>query len=474
MIFAGIGIGNFKRRPVGSRRVERREDRVPEQDLTVEGGLKQGKGSPEHQGRNSRNAGLLAGRFRWVICALLLLGVTKNYMDRQVLGVLKGPLQHEFGWSEVDYGNLVFAFQAAYAMGMLFMGRLIDRLGTRAGYAVAMVFWSLASMGHAIASSLGTFVAARSALGFGEAGVFPASIKSVAEWFPKKERALATGIFNAGTNIGAMITPFLVAWIVVHFGWRWSFVFLGALGFVWLILWLLLYRRPEDHPSCTKSELEYIQSDPLPPAGKIRWADLLPYKQTWAFASGKFMIDPIWWFYLFWIPDYLQREHGLHLTQIGFPILVIYVISDVGSVAGGWFSSHLIRSGFSVNAARKWTMFACAIGVTPIAVVYRISDLWTATLLIGLAAAGHQGFSANLYTLTSDLFPSQAVGSVVGIGGMAGAVGGMLIAEVVGHVLQWTGSYTIPFLIAASAYLVALSLIQLLSPQLIPAQIGHE
>src|SRR5580700_9416358 len=421
----------------------------------------------------SRGGGVFAGNFRWVICGLLFFGVTKNYMDRQVLGVLKGPLQREFGWNEIDYGNLVFAFQAAYALGMIFVGRLIDRFGTRIGYAIAMVFWSLASMGHAIAFSLPSFVAARAALGFAESGVFPASIKCVAEWFPRKERALATGIFNAGTNIGAIVTPLIVPWIAVHLGWRWAFLLTGALGFAWLILWLWLYRTPEQHPYCTSGERKYIQSDPVAQAGKIKWSQLLPHRQMWAFAAGKFMIDPIWWFYLFWIPDYLQRMHGLHLTQIGLPILVMYVISDLGSIAGGWLSSALIRRGFSVNAARKCAMFVCALSVLPIAAVYRISGLWPATLVIGLAAAGHQGFSANLFTLASDLFPSRAVASVVGIGGMAGAVGGMLIAEIVGHLLQWTGSYVVPFFIAASAYLIALLFIQLLSPALAPASIGE-
>jgi MFS transporter, ACS family, hexuronate transporter len=418
-----------------------------------------------------RASGLLAGRFRWVICGLLFLGVTKNYMDRQVLGVLKEPLQHQFGWSEIDYGNLVFAFQAAYALGMIFVGRLIDRLGTRIGYAMTMIFWSLASMAHAVANSLWAFVIARSALGFGEAGVFPASIKAVAEWFPKKERALATGIFNAGTNVGAILTPLVVPWIALHWGWRWAFVMTGGIGFAWLLLWLVVYRKPEDHPRTTGSELRYIQSDPAEPSGKIKWARLLPHRQTWAFAAGKFMIDPIWWFYLFWIPDYLQREHGLRLTEIGLPILVIYAISDLGSVAGGWLSSALIRRRLSINASRKWAMLICALCVVPVATVFRVSGLWPATLLIGLAAAGHQGFSANLFTLSSDLFPSRAVGSIVGIGGMAGAIGGMLIAEIVGHVLEWTGSYMIPFFIAASAYLAALAFIQLLSPDLRPAQL---
>ena len=387
----------------------------------------------------SPGARVFKGRFRWVICGLLFFGVTKNYMDRQVLGVLKVPLQHELGWNEIDYGNLVFSFQASYALGMIFVGRLIDRLGTRIGYAVAMFFWSLASMAHAMAFSLASFVAARSALGFWEAGVFPASIKCVAEWFPKKERALATGIFNAGTNIGAIVTPLIVPWIALHLGWRWAFLMTGALGFAWLVPWLWLYRKPEEHSYCSSGEREYIQSDSVEQTDKIKWRQLLPHGQTWAFAAGKFMIDPIWWFYLFWIPDYLQRQHGLHLTQIGLPILVIYVISDLGSIGGGWLSSSLIRRHFSITASRKWAMFICALIVVPVALLFRVSGLWPATLLIGLAAAGHQGFSANLFTLTSDLFPARAVASVVGIGGMAGAVGGMLIAEIVGHLLQWSG-----------------------------------
>jgi MFS transporter, ACS family, hexuronate transporter len=447
---------------------------MPEEKVIADVLLNQHPNNLANQSSVPQKAGVFAGRFRWVICGLLFLGVTKNYMDRQVLGVLKGPLQHELGWNDVDYGNLVFAFQAAYALGMIFVGRLIDRLGTRIGYAVAMVFWSLASMAHAAANSFLTFAIARAALGFGEAGVFPASIKSVAEWFPKKERALATGIFNAGTNIGAIITPLLVPWIALHLGWRWAFLFTGALGFVWLALWLTWYRRPEEHARCTAAERQFIQSDPVGAPGGLPWARLLRYRQTWTFAAGKFMVDPIWWFYLFWIPDYLQREHGLRLTQIGLPILVIYLISDIGSIAGGWLSSGLIRRGFSVNAGRKWTMLLCAICVVPIGAVYRLSGLWPTTLLIGLAAAAHQGFSANLFTLTSDLFPSRAVGSVVGIGGMAGAVGGMLIAQIVGHVLQWTHSYMIPFFIAASAYLVALLLIHALSPKLEPAQIVQE
>ncbi|HMH02263.1 MAG TPA: MFS transporter, partial [Terriglobales bacterium] len=343
-------------------------------------------------GQEQRVTSSRAGYFRWVICTLLLLGTTKNYMDRQVLGVLKTTLQHDLGWNDIDYGNLVLAFQAAYAAGMILVGRLVDRLGTRLGYALAMAFWSLASMGHALGSSFSSFVIARSALGFGEAGVFPASIKTVAEWFPKKERALATGIFNAGTNAGAIVTPLTVPWIALHWGWRWAFVITGALGFVWLIFWLVLYRKPEEHSQVSEAELAYIRSDPSEPIRKIKWISLFPHRQTWAFVMGKFMTDPIWWFYLFWIPDFLQRRHGLALIKIGLPIMVIYLISDLGSVGGGWLSSWLIQRGKSINAARKIAMLVCALCVVPIVFAYRTDSMWAAVLLIGLAAAGHQGF----------------------------------------------------------------------------------
>ena len=411
----------------------------------------------------------LAGNFRWVICAVLLLGVTKNYMDRQVIAVLKPTLQPKLGWSEVDYGHLVSAFQLAYAIGMLAVGRLIDVVGTRAGYAIAMVAWSLASMAHGLMSSFRGFLGARIALGFGEAGVFPASIKAVAEWFPKKERALATGIFNAGTNLGAILAPFLVRWINARWGWRPAFFLIGGLGFVWVLLWAWLYRRPEKHSSCSEAELAYIRSDPPETQQKIPWLELLPHRQTWAFVVGKFLTDPIWWFYLFWIPDFLQRQHGLALAQIGWPIAVIYVMADFGSVAGGWLSSFLIRRGRTINFSRKVAMLACAIAVLPIIAAPRLASTWSAVLVIGLAAAAHQGFSANIFTLTSDMFPAKAVGSVVGIGGMAGAIGGMLIAEAVAHILQWTGSYAVPFAIAGSAYLIALFCIHLLAPRLQPA-----
>jgi ACS family hexuronate transporter-like MFS transporter len=425
------------------------------------------------QGRSSTPKAISrgVGHIRWVICTLLLFGVTKNYMDRQVLGVLKTTLQHDLGWNEIDYSNLVFAFQAAYAVGIVAVGRLMDRLGTRLGYALCMIFWSLASIAHAAGNSFYSFVVARSALGLGESGVFPASIKTVAEWFPQKERALATGIFNAGSNVGAILTPLIVPWITIHYGWRAAFIATGSLGFLWLVFWLLLYHQPEAYPRISKAELDYILSDRPAAPPKIKWLKLVSYPQTWAFVVGKFTTDPIWWFLLFWIPDFLQRNHGLKLMQLGLPIMVIYILADIGSVAGGWLSSAMIHRGKSVNTSRKTAMFVCALSVVPIIFAYRMENLWGAVLLIGLAAAGHQGFSANLFSVTSDIFPSQAVGSVVGIGGMAGAIGGMLMAKIVGYVLQWTGSYMIPFLIAGSAYLAALAMIHSLAPRLAPVDI---
>jgi len=403
---------------------------------------------------------------------MLLLGMTKNYMDRYVIGILKTTLQEQFAWSEIDYGNLVAAFQAAYGLGLLFVGRFVDRLGTRLGYALAMTVWSLASIAQGFMSSLSGFLAGRFALGLGESGVFPATVKSVAEWFPRKERALAFGIANAGTNIGALLTPLLVPWITLHWGWRWSFYLIGSIGFVWLVLWLWIYRSPEQHPLCSPEELAYIQSDPPEPQTTVPWLSLFPFRQTWAFSGAKFIVDPIWWFLLFWVPDFLQRQHGLTLMQIGMPIVVIYLMADGGSVAGGWLSSFLIQRGRSVNFARKITMLICAVSVIPVVFAPRVQSTMGAVLLLGLTAAAHQGFSANLFTLSSDMFPKKAVASMVGIGGMAGALGGLLMAKVVSYSLQWTGSYLIPFFIAGSAYLVALAVIQLLAPGLQPVKIG--
>src|SRR5579862_6627656 len=415
---------------------------------------------------NQSMAGGAIGKFRWIVCTLLFLGISKNYMDRQVLGVLKTTLQHNLGWNEIDYSNLVFAFQAAYAFGMVLVGRFIDRVGTRIGYGLSIVFWSVAAMAHAACTSILSFTFARAALGLGESAAFPASIKTVTEWFPRKERALATGIFNAGSNVGAILTPLIVPWLVIHFGWRAAFFVSGAAGLLWFALWTIVYRDPEKHPRCSPQELAYIRGDNEQREVKVGWAALIKFRQTWAFLIAKFLTDPVWWFYLFWLPGFLQQEHGLNLAQLGLPLVAIYAISDAGSVAGGWLSSRLIKTGVSVNAARKAAMLVCATCVVPIISVYSGKGLWPTVLLIGLAAAAHQGFSANLFTTASDMFPRDAVASIVGIGGMAGGIGGMLIAKVVGYALQATGSYLIPFLIAGSAYTVALLAVQLLAPRL--------
>ena len=430
------------------------------------------------------------GKFRWTICGLLFLAATINYVDRQVIGILKPTLQAQFGWTEIDYGDIVFAFQMAYAIGYLFAGRVMDLLGIKRGFALALTIWSLAAIaaaavprfGPAAAVLLGTvgltysasvagFIVVRFVLGLGESGNFPAAIKTVAEWFPQRERAFATGLFNAGTNIGAVVTPMTVPFITARFGWTWSFVLTGVLGFAWLVAWLVIYEKPDRHPRLKAPERAFICSDPVAPATHMPWASLMGYRQTWSFATAKFLTDPIWWMYLFWLPDFFSRNYGLSLLELGPPIIVIYVVADVGSVGGGWLSSLLIRKGWSVNAARKTAMLICAVAVIPIIAAASVKNMWAAVALISLATAAHQGWSANLFTLASDMFPRQAVGSVVGLGGFAGAVGGMLIAKVTGYVLQMTGSYTTVLLIAGGAYLVALAIVQILTPKLEPARI---
>jgi ACS family hexuronate transporter-like MFS transporter len=410
------------------------------------------------------------GHYRWVICALLFFATTINYVDRQVIGILEKDLRTIIGWTPVDYGNIVAAFNAAYALGLLVSGRLIDRFGTKIGYSLAIVVWSLAGMAASFARAPFGFGTARAALGVGEAANFPAAIKTVAEWFPKKERALTTGIFNAGTNVGAIVAPLTVPWIFINWGWQWAFVLTGALGFLWLLFWLPLYRKPEDHPKLSKAELAYIQSDPPdPPATKIPWIQLLPHKQTTAFAIGKFMTDPVWWFYLYWIPSFLREKHGLDLSTVGVPLIAIYLIADVGSVGGGWLSSACIKRGWSINRARKVAMLICAVAVLPIILMPYVNNLWLAVGLFGLAAAAHQGWSANIFTTSSDMFPRRAVGSVVGVGGMAGAIGGATMAVATGVLLERTGgNYMLIFFTVGPAYLVALGIIHLLVPRLEP------
>ncbi len=423
------------------------------------------------------------GKYRWVICALLFFATTINYIDRQVLGILAtdDAFKAQIGWNEAEYGFVNTAFQAAYAIGLLVVGGLMDKFGTRKGFSISIVFWSVAAMCHSLARSAFGFGAARFALGLGEAGNFPAAIKTVAEWFPKKERAFATGIFNSGSNIGAILAPLSVPFIAVNYGWQWAFIITGALGFIWLFFWLAVYRKPEEHPKLSKAELAYIKSDAEDPPQKIAWSRLIPHRQTWAFAIGKFLTDPIWWVYLFWLPKFLNAKFSLNILQLGLPLIVIYVIADVGSIGGGWLSSFLIRKGWSVNAARKLTMLICAFLVIPIVYASITDNLWVSVILIGIAAAAHQGWSANIFTLASDMFPRQAVGSVVGIGGMAGSIGGMLIASTVGLILEGTKSAAFPngnyfsiFVIAGSAYLLALLIIHLLAPRLEPANINYE
>lgn len=406
------------------------------------------------------------GSYRWTICALLFFATTINYVDRQVLGILAPDLQKSIGWNEIDYGYIVTAFQAAYALGMVVVGRLMDRLGTKIGYTVALTVWSLAAMAHSLARSAVGFAAARFSLGLGESGNFPAAIKTVAEWFPKKERALATGIFNAGSNVGAVAAPLAVPWITLTYGWQMAFIATGAIGFLWVIFWVLLYEKPEQQKRLKPEELAYIYSDPPDPQVRIPWLSLLKHRQVWAFAVAKFMTDPIWWFYLYWVPKFLNKSQGLTLDKIGPPLIVIYLMADVGSVGGGWLSSFLIRRGWTVNRGRKAAMLICAICVVPIVLASQASELWMAVALLSLATAAHQGWSANLFTTTSDMFPRRAIGSIVGLGGMAGAVGGMVVATLAGFLLELTGSYLVLFIICGSTYLVAFLIFNRLAPRL--------
>jgi ACS family hexuronate transporter-like MFS transporter len=403
---------------------------------------------------------------RWLICGLLFFAATVNYMDRQVIGLLKPTLQAQFGWTEVGYSNIVFSFQLAYGASLLFIGKLIDRLGTRKGFSLAVLFWSLSAMAHAAAGSVFQFAAARFSLGIGEAGSFPASIKAVAEWFPKKERALATGLFNSGSNVGAIVTPLMVPWLTRQFGWRGAFIATGALGMIWIAAWLALYRRPEESKFVSANELSLIQSDPETMfATAVPWRAMLRLRQAWAVGAGKFFTDPIWFVYLFWMPDFLARNLKLDLNGMRLPLFVIYSGASVGSIAGGWFSSWLIRRGWSLNASRKTALLTCALAVTPIMLAARTGNAWVAVFLVAIAAGAHQGWSANIYTLASDMFPRGAVASVVGFATLLGAISGMFISKAVGYILQSTGSYVLVFLLAGTAYLVALIFVQLLAPR---------
>jgi ACS family hexuronate transporter-like MFS transporter len=417
------------------------------------------------------------GKYRWVVVALLFFATTINYLDRQVIGLLKDNLAKDFNWTEKDYSRIVMAFTSAYAFALLLFGRLIDKIGTRLGYAVSIVIWSVAAMFHALASSTLGFGIARTALGLGEAGNFPAAIKAVAEWFPKKDRALATGVFNSGTNIAAVVGPPVIAWIFSSYGWKQAFIWTGGLGFIWLIFWWWLYEIPSKQKRLKAAELDYINSDKDESGGdsgeKIGWFKLFRVRQTWAFVLGKFLTDPVWWFYLFWIPSYFNTTYHLNLTSSAIHVSTVYVVASFGSILGGYLSGWLIKRGLPVYKARKFSMLFFACCVVPIFFVRYTNSIWPAVWLISLAAAAHQAWSANIFTLASDIFPRKTLSSVVGIGGMAGSAGGILFPFLIGIILEHfkllgrlgTG-YNIIFGICAVAYLLAWIVMQLLSPKM--------
>lgn len=407
------------------------------------------------------------GRVRWTVCAMLFAATSINYMDRQVIAILKPTLEHSIGMTEVSYGYLVDAFQIAYAIGLLAAGRLIDKLGTRIGYMLVMVTWSLSAMGHALASTVTEFGVARFFLGLGESGNFPAAIKTVAEWFPQSERSLATGIFNSGANVGAILAPAIVPWVTLRYGWHAAFLTTGGFSIFWILWWFRYYRRPADHSTLTAEEIRRVPRDAAAEAGpSVPWRKLLGYRQTWAYSAAKFLTDPIWWFYLFWLPSYFSAKFNLNLSHLGLPLIVVYNVSVIGSIGGGWLPAPFRRLGLSPSQSRLAAMFVCACLVVPVFTAGRITSLWSAIALIGIAAGAHQGWSANLFTTSSDMFPRSAVGSVVGIGGMAGSLGSALFAFLAGHILQPAHDYAILFSIASGAYLLALTVLYVLAPGL--------
>jgi len=417
--------------------------------------------------------GARLGRVRWTICAMLFVATSINYMDRQVLSLLKPTLmlsvaQHGIGMTEVGYGYIMAAFQIAYAVGLLAAGRFVDKVGTRVGYMCIMAVWSLSAMGHALVNSMFQFGIARVFLGLGESGNFPAAIKTVAEWFPQSERSLATGIFNSGANMGAILAPLIVPWVALHYSWHAAFLVTGIFSALWILLWFSKYRKPADHPTLTGAELRHIYREAAAQMGpSAPWRKLLGYRQTWAFAIGKLLTDPIWWFFLFWLPDFFSKRYNLDLKHVGMPLIVVYTASSIGSIGGGWLPIPFHKLGLSASNARLAAMLICACAVVPIVLVNYLNSEFVAIALLSLAAAAHQGWSANIFTTASDMFPRTAVGSVTGIGGMAGSAAGSLFAIVIGYVLQLTHSnYASLFVIAASAYLLALLVIVVLAPGL--------
>jgi ACS family hexuronate transporter-like MFS transporter len=446
--------------------------------------------------------GKTIGKYRWTICGLLFFATTVNYLDRQVLSLLAPELSKEFGWTNTDYANIITVFQLVYAISMLFAGRVIDKLGTKSGYIWAIIIWSIGAIMHAYAIPIGEstnsllawigiaavpasilgFMISRAVLGFGEAGNFPAAIKATAEFFPKKERSLATGIFNSGSNVGAILAPISVPWIAINWGWQTAFIVIGAVGFLWLLFWAWLYDRPEKKLS--KEELAYVQQDGEDlvtvadaPVEKVKWTKLLAYKQTWSFVIGKFLTDGVWWFFLFWLPKYLEAQYGMVKTDITFPLAVLYTMTMFGSIGGGWFPVYFIKKGYSPYDGRMKAMLLIAIFPLALLAAQPLGDIsyWMPVILIGIGASAHQAWSANIFTTVSDMFPKKAVGSVVGIGGMAGGLGGVLISKVggalfdhyekLGHIQ--TG-YTIMFVFCAVAYLLAWMIMKSLVPKYKP------
>jgi len=403
------------------------------------------------------------GNCRWRILALFFFATTINYIDRQVIGILKPYISSDLGWSETDYGYIVTAFQIAYAIGLVSTGRFLDKFGTRLGYLWAIVVWSVAAMTHAVARTVSGFAAARFALGIGESANFPAAVKGVAEWFPKKERAFAAGLFNSGSTIGAIAAPIIVSAITLALGWKMAFIITGSLGFIWIIFWILFYRIPEKHKNISKKELEYIRQDKdeKVPDSNIRWLCLFKYKQTITICTTRFISDWVWWFFLFWTPDFLNKTHGINIKELVLPLIIIYSVSSIGGIGGGWISSKMIEKGYGVDKSRKRTILICALLVLPVFFVAYTSNLWIAVLLISLAAAGHQGWASNIFTLVSDIYPKNAIGSMMGLSGFTGAIGGALSAYFVGLVLEATNSYSLLFAVASAIYLVNWAVIRL-------------
>jgi ACS family hexuronate transporter-like MFS transporter len=409
---------------------------------------------------------------------MLFVATSINYMDRQVIGILKPVLAQSTlhlvplipGWptveksislSEVQFGNIIGAFQIAYALGVIFAGRMIDRIGCRKGYPIITGLWSLAAMGHALVTSVFGFGVARFALGLGESGNFPAAIKATAEWFPPKERSLATGIFNSGANMGAILAPALVPWVALHFGWRAAFLTTGLFSAMWIVWWSLKYRTP-----LPRTDWQQGMVEAAPKAQLMAWWKLLGFRQTWGFVLGKFLTDPVWWFFLFWLPGYFSSRFKLDLAHLGLPLIVVYNVSAVGSVGGGWLPRGFVRLGMSLKSARLAAMLTCACLVVPMVFASGLQSVWGAVALLSLATSAHQGWSANIFTTVSDMFPHAYVGTVVSFGQVAGALGGAILGVVAGHILELTHSYVPLFLYAAFAYLAALALLRMLAPGL--------